>query len=102
VIKAGQALSSRPDLLPNEYLEELQKLQDRLPAFEDRLAFEVVDQELGVPFDQVGHRKGWGGALATSGKGVGASAGGVARWGQLWVGLAGHRRLVLGFSGRKG
>ena len=27
-IKAGQALSSRPDLLPPEYLQELQKLND--------------------------------------------------------------------------
>lgn len=29
IIKAGQALSSRPDLLPKEYLDELQKLQVR-------------------------------------------------------------------------
>lgn len=41
MIKAGQALSSRPDLLPTDYLEELQKLQDRLPPFENELAFEV-------------------------------------------------------------
>lgn len=53
VIKAGQALSSRPDLLPNEYLEELQKLQDRLPPFANELAFQVVEDDLGVPFDQV-------------------------------------------------
>ena len=53
VIKAGQALSSRPDLLPSEYLEELQKLQDRLPAFDNAVAFKVVEEELGVPFDQV-------------------------------------------------
>ena len=31
IIKAGQALSSRSDLLPVEYLEELQQLQDRVP-----------------------------------------------------------------------
>ena len=31
VIKAGQALSSRSDLLPAEYLLELQRLQDRPP-----------------------------------------------------------------------
>lgn len=53
VIKAGQALSSRPDLLPTEYLEELQKLQDRLPPFPNEQAFQVVEAELGVPFDQV-------------------------------------------------
>lgn len=32
IIKAGQALSSRPDLLPKEYLDELQKLQVRAPS----------------------------------------------------------------------
>lgn len=57
MIKAGQALSSRPDLLPNDYLEELQKLQDRLPAFENSLAFEVVQEELGVPFEQVREKR---------------------------------------------
>jgi aarF domain-containing kinase len=30
IIKAGQALASRPDLLPKEYLDELQKLQVRI------------------------------------------------------------------------
>lgn len=53
VIKAGQALSSRPDLLPSEYLEELQKLQDRLPPYPNEQAFQVVESELGVAFDQV-------------------------------------------------
>ncbi|KAH8047369.1 hypothetical protein JL721_12177 [Aureococcus anophagefferens] len=47
VIKAGQALASRPDLLPAEYLRELQKLQDRaslrLDRFED--AFELLEAE---------------------------------------------------------
>ena len=33
VIKGGQALASRPDLLPAEYLRKLQELQDRVPAF---------------------------------------------------------------------
>ncbi|CAN0495924.1 unnamed protein product, partial [Ectocarpus sp. 12 AP-2014] len=53
IIKAGQALSSRPDLLPKEYLDELQKLQDRVPAFSNREAFAVVELELGVPFEDV-------------------------------------------------
>ncbi len=30
-IKLGQILSTRPDLLPTEYIEELSKLQDRIP-----------------------------------------------------------------------
>lgn len=53
IIKAGQALASRPDLLPSEYLEELQKLQDDVPRFSNELAFATVEQELGVDFDDV-------------------------------------------------
>ncbi|CAM9724651.1 unnamed protein product [Chrysoparadoxa australica] len=53
IIKAGQALSSRPDLLPSEYLLELQKLQDRLPPFSSELAFATVEEEFGVPFDEI-------------------------------------------------
>eukprot|EP00537_Pseudo-nitzschia_pungens_P007682 CAMPEP_0172362378 /NCGR_PEP_ID=MMETSP1060-20121228/5996_1 /TAXON_ID=37318 /ORGANISM="Pseudo-nitzschia pungens, Strain cf. cingulata" /LENGTH=927 /DNA_ID=CAMNT_0013084871 /DNA_START=408 /DNA_END=3191 /DNA_ORIENTATION=- len=48
IIKAGQALASRPDLLPSEYLEELQKLQDDVPRFSNKLAFKTVEEELGV------------------------------------------------------
>jgi len=48
IIKAGQALSSRPDLLPSEYLEELQKLQDDVPRFSNKVAFETVQEELEV------------------------------------------------------
>ena len=48
IIKAGQALSSRPDLLPSEYLEELQKLQDDVPRFSNKVAFETVEEELEV------------------------------------------------------
>ena len=46
IIKAGQALSSRPDLLPAEYLEELQKLQDEVPPFSNAEAFAAVEREL--------------------------------------------------------
>lgn len=49
VIKAGQALASRSDLLPAEYLAELQRLQDDVPPFPSDVAFEVLRQELGVP-----------------------------------------------------
>lgn len=53
IIKAGQALASRPDLLPSEYLEELQKLQDDVPRFSNKLAFATVEEELMVDFDDV-------------------------------------------------
>ena len=48
VIKAGQALASRPDLLPAEYLRELQKLQDRVPAFDTGDALRRVEASLGL------------------------------------------------------
>jgi aarF domain-containing kinase len=53
IIKGGQALASRSDLLPSEYLEELQKLQDDVPRFSNELAFATVEQELGMPFNEV-------------------------------------------------
>ena len=40
IIKAGQALSSRPDLLPKEYLDELQKLQVSHPYHHPPVPFE--------------------------------------------------------------
>ena len=46
-------MSSRPDLLPSEYLEELQKLQDDVPRFSNELAFKTVEEELGVKFNDV-------------------------------------------------
>ncbi|PXF46831.1 hypothetical protein BWQ96_03360 [Gracilariopsis chorda] len=49
IIKGGQAVSSRPDLLPKEYLDELQKLQDRLPPFDNETAFRLIEEELGNP-----------------------------------------------------
>lgn len=53
IIKAGQALASRPDLLPSEYLEELQKLQDDVPRFSNQLALATVEEELGIKFGDV-------------------------------------------------
>lgn len=48
IIKGGQALASRPDLLPSEYLNELQKLQDDVPRFSNAMAFKTVEEELGI------------------------------------------------------
>ena len=48
-IKVGQALSTRPDLVRRDWLEELTRLQDDLPAFPHALALERIEQELGAP-----------------------------------------------------
>ncbi|MDY6940335.1 MAG: AarF/ABC1/UbiB kinase family protein [Cyanobacteriota bacterium] len=46
-IKIGQALSTRPDIVPPLYLEELSKLQDQLPPFPNEVAFGFIEEELG-------------------------------------------------------
>ncbi|MDP8963532.1 MAG: AarF/ABC1/UbiB kinase family protein [Cyanobacteriota bacterium] len=46
-IKVGQALSTRPDLIRKDFLDELIKLQDQLPPFDNALAFSIVERELG-------------------------------------------------------
>ena len=53
IIKAGQALSSRSDLLPREYLDELQNLQDNVPVFPNDKAFATVEEELGEEFGEM-------------------------------------------------
>ena len=53
IIKAGQALASRPDLLPSEYLEELQQLQDNVPTFSNEVALRIVEEELKLNFKDV-------------------------------------------------
>jgi ubiquinone biosynthesis protein len=46
-IKLGQLLSSRPDLLPDPYIEELGKLVDEVPAVEFAELEEVIRSDLG-------------------------------------------------------
>jgi predicted unusual protein kinase regulating ubiquinone biosynthesis (AarF/ABC1/UbiB family) len=46
-IKIGQALSTRPDLVPPQFLEELAQLQDNIPAFSNEIAYQFIEEELG-------------------------------------------------------
>jgi predicted unusual protein kinase regulating ubiquinone biosynthesis (AarF/ABC1/UbiB family) len=50
-IKIGQSLSTRADLIPLEYVQELQQLQDRVPPFAINEAIAVIESELGKPID---------------------------------------------------
>ena len=52
-IKLGQALSTRPDLVRRDWLDELTKLQDNLPAFPHAIALETIETELGAPVAQL-------------------------------------------------
>jgi len=46
-IKIGQALSTRPDVVPPAYLTELTTLQDKIPSFANEVAFHFIEEELG-------------------------------------------------------
>jgi len=52
-IKAGQALSTRPDIIPPLLLEELAQLQDQLPGFDSGLAMACIEEDLGAPVNQI-------------------------------------------------
>ncbi|MDF0676671.1 MAG: AarF/UbiB family protein [Nitrospira sp.] len=51
--KLGQVLSTRPDLLPEEYIEELAMLQSHVPPMPEREVVRVAEQELKVPWEDV-------------------------------------------------
>jgi ubiquinone biosynthesis protein len=51
--KLGQILSTRPDLIPPEVAEELSRLQDRVPPLTEAEVVQVMEEELGVPWEDV-------------------------------------------------
>ncbi|KAG5525381.1 hypothetical protein RHGRI_031895 [Rhododendron griersonianum] len=52
-IKIAQAISSRADLIPPSYLDELSLLQDRIAPFSTQIAFNTIERELGLPIDEI-------------------------------------------------
>lgn len=52
-IKAGQILSTRRDLLPDDVADELAKLQDQVPPFSGQLAKKMIETALKSPLDSV-------------------------------------------------
>jgi predicted unusual protein kinase regulating ubiquinone biosynthesis (AarF/ABC1/UbiB family)/nucleotide-binding universal stress UspA family protein len=51
--KLGQILSTRPDLLPPEFVDELSTLQERVTPLTEAEVVAVMEGELGVPWEDV-------------------------------------------------
>jgi ubiquinone biosynthesis protein len=51
--KIGQILSTRPDLLPPEFIDELATLQDKVTPMSEEDVVSVMEEELGVPWEDV-------------------------------------------------
>ncbi|HEY9641009.1 MAG TPA: AarF/ABC1/UbiB kinase family protein [Coleofasciculaceae cyanobacterium] len=52
-IKVGQLFSTRADLFPVEYVEELSKLQDKVPAFGYEQVESIVEKDFGRPIPEL-------------------------------------------------
>ena len=52
-IKMGQILSLRPDIIPHEYANELEKLQDRNPPAPYEKIKKILEQEYGASLDSI-------------------------------------------------
>jgi len=51
--KLGQILSTRPDLVPPVFVEELSKLQEHVAPLTESEVVSVMEKELGVPWEDV-------------------------------------------------
>ena len=52
-VKLGQILSTRPDLISREFVEEFRKLQDKVPPFSFLEVREIFKKEFGRPIDEL-------------------------------------------------
>ncbi|GJR46836.1 reverse transcriptase domain-containing protein [Tanacetum coccineum] len=53
LLRNGQALSTRPYILPSVYRTELAKLQDQIPLFSTKVAICSIETQLGAPISQL-------------------------------------------------
>jgi ubiquinone biosynthesis protein len=52
-VKFGQIMSTRPDMIPQELISELEKLQDKVPPFSTEDAKRIIEEELGSSVDNI-------------------------------------------------
>ncbi len=52
-VKFGQMLSTRADLLPDEYVEQLQRICHHVAPFPGKVSRAIVEEELGQPIEEV-------------------------------------------------
>ncbi len=52
-IKFGQILSTRPDLVPEDIVQELKRLQDKVPPFPEDQAIALIEAQLGQSVEQL-------------------------------------------------
>ncbi|MDP1809529.1 MAG: AarF/ABC1/UbiB kinase family protein [Actinomycetota bacterium] len=53
LVKLGQFFSTRVDVMPKEYIEELAKLQDTVPAVPFEAVRQVIEEQFGRPLEEV-------------------------------------------------
>ncbi|MDR3540176.1 MAG: AarF/UbiB family protein [Desulfosporosinus sp.] len=52
-VKIGQIASTRSDIIPEEILKELEKLQDNVPSFSFAEVRQIIEEELGTPLEKI-------------------------------------------------
>jgi len=52
-VKIGQIASTRADIIPEEILKELEKLQDNVPSFSFEQVTRIIEEELGSSLEEI-------------------------------------------------